>query len=133
MYTIKDTIRLPDTDATGILFYGNYFKLAHHVYESLMDAVDFPLSYVLNHADVLLLIAHAECDYRTSLKLGDKYVVNLRVEKIGRTSFILNYEFTSDSDSSIATAKTVHVAVENKSIKPVAVPASLREKLEKYV
>jgi len=133
MYTIKDTIRLPDTDAAGILFFGNYFKLAHDVYESFLDAVDFPLSYVLSHADVLLLIAHAECDYKTSLKLGDKYIVNLRVEKIGRTSFILNYEFTDDSDSSIATARTVHVVVDKKSNKPVAVPASLREKLEKYV
>jgi len=133
MYTIKSAIRLPDTDAAGILFFGNYFKLAHDVYESFLDTVDFPLSYVLSHADVLLLIAHAECDYKTSLKLGDKYIVNLRVEKIGRTSFILNYQFTNDSDDPVATTRTVHVAVDKKSNKPVALPASLCEKLKEYV
>lgn len=133
MFTIKSTVRLTDTDAAGILFYGNYFRLAHEVYESFMDEIDFPLSYVLRHADVMLLIAHAESEYKTSLKLGDKYIVNLRVEKIGGTSFILNYEFTGDSDGIKATVRTVHVAVDKQSNKPVALPDNLREKLQKYV
>ena len=85
MYTIKDTIKLPDTDAAGILFFGNYFRLAHDVYESFLDTVDFPLSHVLTHAEVLLLIAHAECDYKTSLKLAIDLITSAVTSKRPRS------------------------------------------------
>ncbi len=129
MYKIQSRIKLPDTDAAGILFYGNYFKLAHDAYEALMDDIDFSLKYVLGDAPVLLLIAHAESDYRSSLNLGDPYTIQLKVEKIGRTSFVLAYRFINDSGETCAEVKTVHVAVSKATQKPVNLPDSLREGL----
>ena len=132
MYKTEAKIKLPDTDAAGILFYGNYFKLAHEVYESFMEEIDFSLSYVLNDADILLLIVHAESDYKNSLRLGENYTVGLKVESIGRTSFVLSYEFSNGSGDINATLKTAHVAVSKDSNKPVGLPENLREKLQKY-
>lgn len=133
MYRIDATLRLPDTDAAGILFYGNYFRLAHEAYEDFMDNIDFGLAYVLNDAEILILIAHAEADYKTSLRLGDEYTIAMRVEKIGRTSFELRYRFLDDNGELAASLKTVHVSVSKETEKPVELPESLKKGLSKYV
>jgi YbgC/YbaW family acyl-CoA thioester hydrolase len=132
MYKIESRIKLPDTDAAGILFYGNYFRLAHDAYEAFMDEIEFSLVHVLGDSPVLLLIAHAESDYRSSLNLGDSYTIQLKVEKIGRTSFVLAYHFISGSGETCATMKTVHVAVSKETQKPVGLPESLRKGLSPH-
>ena len=132
MHRTDNTVKLTDTDAAGILFYGNYFKLAHDAYESFIDGIEFGLAYIINDADIWLLIAHAESDYRTSLRLGDKYAIEIRVDNIGRTSFTLKYDFLTLSGELIASLKTVHVAVSKATGKPVSLPEKLRANLTKH-
>ena len=132
MYKIASKTKLPDTDAAGILFFANYFKLAHEAYESFMDSLDFGLKYVIDRSDVLILIAHAESDYKSSLRLGDEYELSIRVEKLGKTSFVLGYEFTNGNGDVAAALKTVHVAVSKETEKPVALPSALRDRLAKH-
>jgi YbgC/YbaW family acyl-CoA thioester hydrolase len=132
MFRIDATLRLPDTDAAGILFYGNYFKLAHEAYEAFMDDIDFGLPYVLNDAEVLLLIAHAEADYKSSIRLGDDYSITIRVVKIGGTSFELSYQFLDDDGETAATLKSIHVAVSKETGKPISLPESLKKGLSRH-
>ena len=132
MYKIESKTKLPDTDAAGILFFAGYFKLAHEAFESFMDSIDFSLNYIIDQADFMVLIAHAESDYKSSLRLGDKYELILRVEKLGRTSFVLAYEFTNGKGDLTAALKTVHVAVSKESQKPVSLPQSLRDPLAEH-
>ncbi len=91
MFKKEYFVTLPDTDAAGILFFGNYIKLAHIIYEEFMTEIDFSLKYIIEDADCLILIVHTEADYKKSLYLGDKFKLSLQVSKIGRTSFELSY------------------------------------------
>ncbi len=129
MFTINTLVRLPDTDAAGILFFGNYFKLAHDAYEAFMESIGFSLRYVIVEADFLVLIAHAEADYKKPLRLGDKLTVQLAVESISRTSFVLSYVLKDSQETVAATVKTVHVTVDKKSGEKIPLPEKLREKL----
>ena len=132
MYKIESKTKLPDTDAAGILFFANYFKLAHEAYESFMDSIDFGLNYIINQSDILILIARAESDYKSSLRLSDEYELSISVEKLGKTSFVLAYEFTNGKGDLTAALKTVHVAISKESQKPVALPQSLRDRLAEH-
>ncbi len=129
MFTIDFSVRLPDTDAAGILFFGNYFRLAHDAYEAFMESIGFSLRYIVQEADFLVLIAHAEADYEKPLRLGDRATVELEVENIGRTSFVLSYSLRDVHNDIAATVKTVHVTVDKKSGDKVPLPEKLREKL----
>ena len=132
MYKSKNYIKLPDTDAAGILFFANYIKLAHDVYEAFMAEVGFSLKYIINDAEFFLLIAHTEADYKIPLKLGENYSVNLKVEKIGRTSFVLKYDFFNSNDELSAIIKTTHVTVDKNSNQPDHIFEKLKSKLEIY-
>lgn len=129
MYTISAAVRLPDTDAAGILFFGNYFKLAHDAYEAFMEPIGFGLSHIIGEADFLVLIAHAEADYEKPLRLGEKLTVELTVENVGQTSFALSYLVKDAQNETAATVKTIHVAVDKKSGDKVPLPEKLRDAL----
>lgn len=132
MYSKENQIKLSDTDAAGILFFANYIKLAHDVYEEFMADMGFSLSYIINDADYYLLIAHTEADYKKALKLGEKYSVFLKVEKIGKTSFTLGYEIHDRGGDLSALIKTIHVAVDKKSNRPIRLADKLKVELQNY-
>lgn len=132
MYKKENIVKLPDTDAAGILFFANYIRLAHDVYEEFIRDIGFSLNYIINEADYFLLIAHIEADYKKALKLGENYSVSLKVEKIGKTSFTLSYELYNSGGNLSALIKTVHVAVDKKSNRPIRLAERLKAELEKY-
>ena len=130
MYTMNATVRLPDTDAAGILFFGNYFRLAHDAYEAFMESIGFSLRHIVQEADFLVLIAHTEADYKKPLRLVDRASVELVVVSIGQTSFVLSYYFKDAQNDVAAKVKTIHVTVDKKSGDKIPLPEKLREKLE---
>ncbi len=42
MFTYKTKISLHDTDAAGIIFFANQFKIVHDAYEDLLESFGFP-------------------------------------------------------------------------------------------
>lgn len=133
MYKIQEIVKLHNTDAAGIMFFGNYLKVAHDIFERFMNEIGFSLEYIINQADFLVVIAHSECDYKKSLKLGEKFELRLSVTNIGGASFTLGYQFVNAQGEFAATAQTVHVVLDKAKQKTCAMPDGLKEKLKEYV
>lgn len=131
MYKKDYIVKLPDTDAAGILFFASYIKLAHEIYESFMIDIGFSLRHIIEESDYLILIAHCESDYKKSLRLEDSYEITVSVSKIGGSSFGLKYVFANQNDV-IAEVATVHVVVDKQSKKPIKMTDELRGKLEEF-
>jgi YbgC/YbaW family acyl-CoA thioester hydrolase len=115
-------IKLHETDAAGIMFFGNVFSIVHDVYEVMLNRMGFTFRKRWDEQEFLLPLVHAEADYFQPLRPGDKITVALRVEKIGTTSFVLGYNLTRDGKP-VGKARTAHVAVdpitfEKKSLSP---------------
>ncbi len=126
MFSVSTKIKLHYTDAAGVLFFGNYFKLIHDAYEEFLNEIDLDLGYIIDNSDYLLLIVHAEADYKKSLKTGAFAKVEIEVEKIGQTSFVLVYKVLDEHDNISATAKTVHVSVDKKSGNKIDLPEKVK-------
>jgi len=132
MYTMTTTVRLPETDAAGILFFGSYFRIAHDAYESFMTAIGFGLDYVIHESPFFILIVHADADFTRPLRLGDTLTVELHVEKVGQTSFVISYVVKDTQGQVAARLKTVHVTVDKSSGSKMTLPHALREKLSSF-
>ncbi len=133
MFTLQQVLKLPDTDAAGIAFFGSYFRMAHEAYEAFMEHIGFGLRGILDDSEILILIAHADADYKAPLRLSDRYAIELDVEKIGRTSYILRYVFRENSGSVAATIRTVHVAINKSDHETIRLPEALRAGLEAHL
>ena len=131
MYTYRTAVKLHDTDAAGVLFFANYFRLAHEAYEAWMSAVGFDFFHLIHEADYLVLIVRAECDFRRPLRVGDGVTVRMTASGIGRSSFTLAYTVVDDDDRVVAQGATVHACVGKPGLNSVPLPAGLKTELEK--
>ena len=83
MFIHQTTIRLHHTDAAGLLFFADQFKLAHDAYESFMESIGYPFAPLLRTSQYLLPIVHAEADYGAALSTGDKITIQVTAERVG--------------------------------------------------
>ncbi len=118
-------VRFRDCDAMG--------HVNHAVYFTYLEIGRFAYSRELGFRDdPPYIMAHAECDFLASARTGDRLVVSLGVTKLGRTSFVMEYEITDREGQKVATARTVQVVYDYENRKPVPISAALRRRIEAF-
>jgi acyl-CoA thioester hydrolase len=75
-----------------------------------------------------MIVARVEIDFKAPVRLGHDVEISVRASRFGTKSFDLDYELRVDGEI-VALAKSVQVAYDYNSRKPVPVPAEWREKL----
>lgn len=130
MHTYQTKIKLHETDAAGLLFFSNQFKMIHDAYESLLERIGFGFAALIREKSFFLPIVHSEADYKSPLFVGDLVEIRIRVENVGETSFTFSYELLDASQNLVGTARTVHVTMDKASRRKIPLPADLRGKIE---
>ena len=129
MFRYATTVKLHDTDAAGLLFFGHQFKLAHDAYETMMTQIGFGFARILREDPFFIPIAHAEADFVRPLFVGDEVDIQLTVEKLGDTSFTLAYRLVNREGVEVGKVRTVHVCIDKRTQRPVSIPDDLRKRL----
>ncbi len=109
----------------------------HAVYLTFCEQARFAywrrLAGVAAHETRSFIIVRSECDYRSPALPGESLDVWLRVESIGRSSFVMSYEIVSgEDDRLVASARTVQVMFDYAANTPVPVPDWLVSALEAF-
>ena len=120
MFTTKYKIAFCETDPGGILFFAEFFKIAHVAYERFFESLNLEKNYFLDD-EYILPIVHSNADYLSPVKFGDELVCEVKVGKIGTTSFELVY-LLMNKDKTAAKILTKHVAVKKKGFEKAEIP-----------
>ncbi len=131
MYKYQTTIKLHETDAAGLLFFSHQFKLMHDAYESLLEKMGFGFAVLIRKKNYFLPIVHAEADYKKSLFVGDRITIEVRIGRIGETSFTFNYAIKNAQGTLVGTGLTVHVTMDKKTQTKIRLPRDMRQAIEK--
>ncbi len=123
------TVRLHDTDAAGVMFFGHLFRHAHDAYEAFMADLGFPLDGLIRAQRWQLPLVHAEADYSAPMRHGDMVNVAVSVAEIGRSAFTLTYDFRGSEGRRCAAARTVHVCISAAAGGKCPLPPALRAAL----
>lgn len=110
-FTSHFRVALHDTDAAGVLFFAHLFRHAHDAYEALMTEIGYPLPALIDNGELALPLVHAEADYQHPMRHGARVDIELRVSRIGRTSFRIGYRFLDAAGELAATVCTVHACI----------------------
>jgi 1,4-dihydroxy-2-naphthoyl-CoA hydrolase len=121
-------IKLYDTDAAGIVFFANHFRLVHDAYEAFMKSIGCGLDHILIETDYILPVVHAEADYKRPIPVGAVIGVSMTAA-VRETSFVLSYKMKDEDGDLMATLETVHVAVDRNSGEKIPLPAKIKEGL----
>ena len=133
MYLHKLTAQVHDTDAAGVIYFANFYRMAHSTYEAFMESIGYSIRSFLDQADEVPLIVHSEADYKKPVRTGDKLTVELKVEKVGSSSYVLSYKIFNDEDEIAAALKTVHVSVDKEKRTKVPLPENFKEILLEFL
>ncbi len=82
-------------------------------------------SSALTHPTFIL--ARLECDFRAQAAMGDQLEVKIRVESVGRSSFVFAYQIVQPTDGRlVAEARSVQVMFDYSSGRSIQVPDTVR-------
>jgi YbgC/YbaW family acyl-CoA thioester hydrolase len=123
-------VAFDEADGEGIVFFGNYFRLAHRALEAWMPTKGITWPEWFKNPAFGVPLRHVECDYLRPLRPGDEYYAAIQVLEIGDSSVHFSYEFTSPEGAALARLKTSHVFVSRPDMKKLAIPETIRRKLQ---
>lgn len=132
-FTTEVRVRLPETDAMGIVFHGAFFTYLEVGRTDYLRNLGLAGSYAQPIRDFANLVARACCDFRSSARFDDPLVIHVRVAAIGRTSFRFEFQITHKQEARVvADGHTVHVAIDPASGQPIPVPQGFRAAVERF-
>lgn len=128
LHTYKTFISFSETDASGRIYYGSIYMVAHKAIEDFAFQNKIYDNWFAN-PDWATPVVHSEADYKKELRSGSPVTIEVYIDKIGTTSFNVRFEFINEGDPA-ATVKVTHVSVDLKTKKPRPVPEELRRSFE---
>ena len=128
----KLRVRMHDTDAAGILFFANQFLYMHDTYEEFLRTIGYPMEQLIGTEPFFVPIVHAEAQFTRQLGIGDELVMALKIDRVGNSSYTLEYELHTSEGELAGTGKTVHVSIGRDSRQKIELPQKFREALENY-
>ena len=82
-------------------------------------------------AEFDFILAHASCDFKEAIGFGETVIVELRLTKIGDSSFRFAYEIRSKASRTLfATGESAQVCYDYERERSIPIPAKFRRKLE---
>ncbi|HZP48426.1 MAG TPA: thioesterase family protein [Vicinamibacterales bacterium] len=121
-YRHRIAVRFRDCDAMGHVNHAVYFTYFEQCRLTCWRALTGSA-----HPHTRVIIARAECDYRSQAVFGDELEVRMSVGEVGRSSFVLRYRIVHAADERIvAEGSTVLVAFDYAAGASMPLPAVTR-------
>jgi acyl-CoA thioester hydrolase len=124
-HSIQARVYYEDTDAGGIVYHSNYFKFAERGRTEMLRALGYDHHQVRADHNLMLVVRHAEIDWRASGKLDDLLDIKTDVVACGNTSMTMK-QVISRGNTVLAEIKIVVVAVSDIG-RAVRIPPQLRQ------
>ncbi len=117
-------IRYLEVDQQRVVFNMWYLAYLDDAMTAFLHEGGLPYQTMLEDGHDVQVV-HTEVDWRGSLRWGDRAGVRVALERIGRTSFTLGFEFLA-AEQVVATAATVYVVVAADGSGKCEIPPHLR-------
>jgi acyl-CoA thioester hydrolase len=126
----ENTVRFEETDAQGVVFYGNYVTFQDEALSAYLEAIGYPYSS-LQAADWDVHVVHVDLDYRSPAEFRDRLQNAIRIAAIRDSSLEFDYECRDAHGDVAAEGGLVHVAADEDG-EPTRVPDAFREAVVEF-
>ena len=134
-FTSVQKIRFDDVDGAGIVYYPQFFHICHAAFEDFFDTAA-PVSYpeLVRERRLGFPTVAIESSFSVPLVYGDVAVVELSVERIGKTSVTFGYVIRRKSDGALCfRASITTVLVRMDRMEPVPLSEEYRAIFERLL
>lgn len=130
-FTTEVRVRLPETDAMGIVFHGNYLTYLE------VGRVDYLVNLGLTEGnrpirDFENVVVQAHLDFKSPARLHDLLRIDVATSEIRRSSFTFQFRIRHRQENRlVALGHTTHCAI-GDDFRPMSVPEQFREVISKF-
>ena len=131
-FVVRKFVRFGHCDPAGIIYYPQYFMLAHDCKEDwFRDGVGYPFEQMVTRDRRGFPIVKLEAEFARPSRLGEELAFDIWVEGVGATSLKLAYRCRlGDEERMRMTSTLVHVDLDEG--KAVPIPDWLRARLSRF-
>jgi acyl-CoA thioester hydrolase len=112
-------VRFRDLDAYGHVNNATFLTYLEHARVRILGD-DFSLD--ADTADTAFVMKRVECDFKRPITLRDTIYVRMQVTEMRRSSFTISYDLIDEDETVYATAQTILVAINPKTLRPSGIP-----------
>jgi len=126
-YVFDNRVRFAETDAQGVVFYGEYVTYQDEAFGAFLRELDKPFG-AFEDDGLDLHVVHTDVDYHAQAEFGDDLTNGIRIASFGESS--VDFEWACRqraTDEVVATGHVTHVAVDAETGAPTRVPDDFRE------
>ena len=132
-FEILIRVYIEDTDAGGIVFYGNYLRFFERARTDFLRSVGIEQSLLIG-TNMIFVVRHVSVEYKIPAKLDDVLSVSCAVKTIRPTRVIFVQSAARSTDgANLVNAEVEVVAVSVDTLKPRALPKKLLNALQMTV
>lgn len=124
-------VRFAETDAQGIVFYGEYLTYQDETFTAFMEAVGYPYE-TLQGSGWDMHVVNVDIDYQSFARFPDELVCGMRVSAIRESSATFEWVCRKRDGTVVASGTVTHVAVDAESGETIRVPEAFRERVREY-
>lgn len=132
-FTTEVRVRLPETDAVGIVFYGAFFTYFEVGRMEYMRKLGVSGDRFMPIKDFQSVVVKTCCEFRSPARLYDDLVIYVRMAEIKDSSFRFEFLIYHKQEKRlVAEGHSIHVALDVEKWKSIYVPESFRKTIRKY-
>jgi len=118
-HVLEKKVYYHDTDAGGVVYYGNYLKFLEEGRTEFCVERGFDVRALYDRG-VSFVVVHAEADYKSPARYGDTVAIHTRVDSVGNSSIRFSQEIKRGATLLVA-AKIVWACVgKDFKVQPVS-------------
>ncbi|MGH7285567.1 MAG: acyl-CoA thioesterase [Polyangiaceae bacterium] len=132
LFSAERAVLFQDIDAAGIVFYARIFDYCHDAFFAFLAARGLSMPKVVSEGVWGSPIVHAEANYLSPLRFGDRMRVQIMSVQLGGASMRVTSRIVDFSGNVACSVSLVHAFVDCKTVKARPVPAEVRDALEDW-
>ncbi|MEQ9108232.1 MAG: tol-pal system-associated acyl-CoA thioesterase [Limnobacter sp.] len=132
--TFKYSLRVyfEDTDAGGIVYYGNYLKFMERARSEWFLQQSIGMKTLMNEHQLVFVVSRTELNYLRSAKLEDVLEVSVELTELKRVSAVFKQVVTRHGVV-VCEGKTKVGCVNTQSLRPAAIPPDVFKQLNQLM
>ncbi len=130
VFTHPVRIYYQDTDTGGVVYHASYLNFMERARYEWLRELGFTVDTMIRSHQMIFLIRSLSIEYFKPAVLDDLLGVTVKVMEVGRSRITLQQQILREQ-STLASATVHAVCVGAETLKPISIPAPLRQKIEK--
>ncbi|MCC6915957.1 tol-pal system-associated acyl-CoA thioesterase [Nitrosomonas sp.] len=119
-----------DTDTGGVVYHASYLNFMERARYEWLRELGFTVDTMIRSHKMIFLIRSLSIEYFRPAVLDDLLDITVKTVEIGRSRITLQQQIMREQGT-LASATVHAVCVGADTLKPISIPAPLRQKIEK--